>query len=171
MKKVPQARQETPSSQPKREAPKVRSEAGLRQTLRQLHKLVFEAIDAAERRPTVDALDRLEYVMSVQLDAEAETIHTMGSAEGGDAQAVLRFSLRRMCERGAPIDARRARLRVVRDLFVAHSEREELITIPRLEAELGPRAAADLAKKLRGRARATTTPPPSGKAGARRSSS
>ncbi len=127
MKKVPQARQETPSSQPKREAPKVRSEAGLRQTLRQLHKLVFEAIDAAERRPTVDALDRLEYVMSVQLDAEAETIHTMGSAEGGDAQAVLRFSLRRMCERGAPIDARRARLRVVRDLFVAHSEREELI--------------------------------------------
>ncbi|MBX3225925.1 MAG: hypothetical protein KIT84_29885 [Labilithrix sp.] len=117
------------------------------------HRRILAVIDRAESAPEPAALRRVERALVAHLDAEEAVIHPVSeplletARYGHEAHVVLRFALDRICAAATP-NERATRLRVLRDLFVHHTEREEWITLQLLESRLEPAKLGAIARQL-----------------------
>lgn len=132
---------------------KAKGSVELRSVVNRQHRVLLDLIDRAESASTLRVLTELQRAMSTQLDLEAEILHPKESSSehalyARESHAILRIALDRACNSDANQRQRQARLRVLRDLFVRHAEREELVTMEWFESELGSRAMLGLARRL-----------------------
>lgn len=120
------------------------------------HRRLLTVIDRAESSPEPLALRRVKQALTVHLDAEEELIYSVSepliesSRYGHEEHVVLRFALERIGIAETAVE-RVTRLRVLRDLFVHHTEREEWVTLQLLESRLDPAKAGALARRLEAR--------------------
>lgn len=120
------------------------------------HRRLLSVIDRAESSPHDAALRRVERTLESHLDAEEAVVYPLsdrlleGARYGHEEHVVLRFALERLRDAETALE-RTARLRVLRDLFVHHTEREEWITLQLLESRLAPAKLALLARRLEAR--------------------
>lgn len=116
--------------------------------------LVLRLIDLVESTMTLRAIGQLRDVLHGQIAAEREVLVPLaadaseGVSYGGELHAVVQFVLERICAPEATPTERGARLRVLRDLLVHQTERDEWIVIERIEAKIGARAAASAARRF-----------------------
>jgi hypothetical protein len=95
------------------------------------------------------------------MDATSGLIHPVMDSKklhprhGGEEHVILRFALDRLCDTNLKRMDRVARLRVMRDLLVHHTERRECITLTLLESHLGEHASSDLARRFAASVRPT----------------
>ena len=103
---------------------------------------------------TLPEIGRLRDVLLGQIAAERAVLVPLlaeaseGVSYGGELHAVIQFVLDRICVPEAATSERAARLRVLRDLLVHQSERDEWVMIDRIETKIGVRAAASAARRF-----------------------
>jgi hypothetical protein len=120
----------------------------LRDVVAAQHRRLLSIIDRAESEPTIAVLRRVRSSLLAHLEAEAAIVHPLsGSTYGTEQHEVLKFVLDRI--EGAKSDSERTtRIRVLRDLFVHHIEREEWITLQRVESKLDEATSALLGRRF-----------------------
>jgi len=122
------------------------------------HHRLFASFDAVAESLTTESIASLEKELERHLAVEDALVYPhlsdpwLSLRHGTEEHAVLTYAMDRVV-RGTSRERREARLRVARDLFVAHIEHEERVTLPTLELTIGAtesRRLADLfLKQLR----------------------
>jgi hypothetical protein len=125
-----------------------RATTRLREVVTAQHRRLLSIIDRAESEPTIATLRRLRSSLLTHLEAEEAIVYPLsGSTYGTEQHEVLKFVLDRISEAKNDTE-RKTRIRVLRDLFVHHVEREEWITLQRVESKLDEATSALLGRRF-----------------------
>lgn len=112
------------------------------------HRRVIRVLDDVAPRFGVARLHAVRGAIDVHARAEQELVYRVPGYEH-EEHGLLRHLSARLCLEGVARETRLARLSLLRALFVHHAEREERVTIPALERELGRSRARQLALRFR----------------------
>ena len=114
------------------------------------HHRLFTCFDAVSVSLTTESIASLGEELERHLAVEDTLVYPQLSdpwlslRHGTEEHAVLTYAMDRV-KRGSSRERREARLRVARDLFVAHVEHEERVTLPTLELTIGTSESRRLA--------------------------
>ena len=127
--------------------------ARLREVVALQHRRLLNAIDRAETALDDTSIRKMRKTVLAHLDAEETLVYPLseklieGSRYGHEEHVLLRFALERIVEAENGTD-RATRIRVLRDLFVHHCEREEWVTLQLLEQKIDASTSVRLGEQL-----------------------
>lgn len=125
----------------------------LREVVALQHRRLLTAIDRAETALDDSSIRKMRKLILAHLDGEEALVYPLsetfieGSRYGHEEHVLLRFALDRVAEAETRRD-KATRIRVLRDLFVHHIEREEWVTLQLLEQRLDEATSTDLGRRL-----------------------
>lgn len=114
------------------------------------HHRLFDSFDAVAEDLAPESIAALEKEIGRHFAVEEELFHPrlddpwLALRHVSEEHAVLTYAMERVAH-GGSVEQREARLRVARDMFVAHVELEERFVLPTLELTLGSSESRRLA--------------------------